>query len=174
MLVGECLLPTSGLLATASAICLFTAIAFGFSLSSVSGFAVLLFILVVTPALIAALVKTWPRTKMGQKILNRYPGQLAKRVVHTTSRGTPLSQMINQTGIAETDLQPNGTALLAGENIDVVTEGQFIKAGQGVCVSHLEMGRLYVRPISPASEDANRLTESPRSLETPIEDFEES
>ena len=49
-------------------------------------------------------------------------------------------------GVAMTDLRPSGTALIAGERVDVVTEGGFIPAGETVTVVRADGYRHVVRP----------------------------
>src|SRR5690606_6154599 len=45
-----------------------------------------------------------------------------------------LDEFVGQEGVAFTDLRPSGTALVAGERIDVVTEGERIMAASAVKV----------------------------------------
>ncbi|MES2123191.1 MAG: NfeD family protein [Gemmatimonadota bacterium] len=57
--------------------------------------------------------------------------------------------LVGQGGIAETDLRPSGMATIAGERVDVVTEGGFISAGQPVTVIRADGYRHVVRPSAP-------------------------
>jgi membrane-bound serine protease (ClpP class) len=49
-------------------------------------------------------------------------------------------------GTALTDLRPSGTAVVDGERVDVVSEGDFVKAGAPVMVMRSKGYRLVVRP----------------------------
>lgn len=56
------------------------------------------------------------------------------------------SDLVGKSGTALTDLRPSGTALVEGERVDVVTEGDFVKAGASVTVIRSEGYRHLVRP----------------------------
>lgn len=56
------------------------------------------------------------------------------------------TDLVGKAGTALTDLRPSGTALVEGERVDVVTEGDFVKAGAPVTVIRSEGYRLLVRP----------------------------
>jgi membrane-bound serine protease (ClpP class) len=51
-----------------------------------------------------------------------------------------------------TDLRPAGTAEINGERMDVVTEGDFVKAGATITVVRSEGFRHVVRLAHPASQ----------------------
>ncbi len=53
--------------------------------------------------------------------------------------------LVGASGKTLTDLRPSGTAEIAGERIDVVTEGEFVKAGATVTVIRAEGYRHIVR-----------------------------
>ncbi|MEZ4587793.1 MAG: NfeD family protein [Gemmatimonadales bacterium] len=55
------------------------------------------------------------------------------------------ADLIGKTGSALTDLRPSGVALVDGERLDVVTEGDFIKSGAPVKVLRSDGYRLIVR-----------------------------
>jgi membrane-bound serine protease (ClpP class) len=52
--------------------------------------------------------------------------------------------LIGRQGVATTDLRPAGTALVGGERVDVVTEGEFIAQGSALRVLRSEGYRLVV------------------------------
>lgn len=60
-------------------------------------------------------------------------------------------ELVGKSGVALTDLRPSGTAEVDGERIDVVTEGDFVKAGAVVTVVRAESFRHVVRPARPVS-----------------------
>jgi membrane-bound serine protease (ClpP class) len=57
----------------------------------------------------------------------------------------PRTDLVGQEGVAVTDLRPAGTAAIAGERVDVVTEGEFVRQGSAVRVLRSEGYRLVVR-----------------------------
>jgi membrane-bound serine protease (ClpP class) len=57
------------------------------------------------------------------------------------------AQFLGQEGIALTPLRPSGTAEIQGQRNDVVTNGEFIKAGSKVRVVEVEGTRIVVREV---------------------------
>ncbi|MEP7176597.1 MAG: NfeD family protein [Gemmatimonadales bacterium] len=55
--------------------------------------------------------------------------------------------LVGQEGVAMTDLRPAGTALVAQERVDVVTEGEYVPQGHAVRVVRSEGYRLVVRGL---------------------------
>lgn len=74
---------------------------------------------------------------------------------HLTSSGAaagyiaapPRHELVGAQGIALTDLRPSGTIDVNGEKVDVVTEGEYIRAGGRVTVLRTESYRLVVRSL---------------------------
>lgn len=62
------------------------------------------------------------------------------------------ADLVGRTAVALTDLRPSGTADLDGERLDVVTEGDFIKAGSQVTILRADGYRHVVRPARPVSQ----------------------
>src|SRR5699024_12037852 len=56
-------------------------------------------------------------------------------------------ELIGREGKAVTPLRPSGTAVLADKRLDVVTEGNYVSAGQAVKVITVEGSRIVVREI---------------------------
>ena len=60
---------------------------------------------------------------------------------------TEQPQLLNQTGVAYTQLRPSGTALINGKRVDVVTEGALIGRGTPLRVVAVEGLRVVVRAL---------------------------
>ncbi len=58
------------------------------------------------------------------------------------------TDLVGQEGVALTDLRPAGTATIAGERVDVVTEGEFVNQGSPVRVLRSEGYRHVVRSLT--------------------------
>jgi membrane-bound serine protease (ClpP class) len=74
--------------------------------------------------------------------------RLARPYVSTTTIGdigTTRNELLDQTGVAKTPLRPSGTAVINGENVDVVTEGNLIEPGTPLKVVSVEGLRVVVR-----------------------------
>ncbi|MDX2119645.1 MAG: NfeD family protein [Gemmatimonadota bacterium] len=57
----------------------------------------------------------------------------------------PRAELVGRAGVATTDLRPSGVATVDGEKVDVVTDGEYIKAGARVVVTRAEGYRHVVR-----------------------------
>lgn len=79
----------------------------------------------------------------------RFTGLFLKSATHASEgyiSAAVRSDLVGKSGTAVTDLRPSGTALVDGERVDVVTEGEFVKAGAAVTVIRSEGYRHLVRP----------------------------
>jgi membrane-bound serine protease (ClpP class) len=59
----------------------------------------------------------------------------------------PRADLVGLEGVAVTDLRPAGTAQVAGERVDVVTEGEYVPQGGAVRVVRSEGYRHVVRGL---------------------------
>jgi membrane-bound serine protease (ClpP class) len=57
------------------------------------------------------------------------------------------ADLMGKDGVALTDLRPAGTATIAGERVDVVTEGEYLSHGSAVRVIRSEGYRLVVQEV---------------------------
>lgn len=60
-------------------------------------------------------------------------------------------ELLDQTGVAFTDLRPAGTALISGKRVDVVTEGGFVSKNTPLRVIAIEGMRVVVRPAEDST-----------------------
>jgi membrane-bound serine protease (ClpP class) len=56
-------------------------------------------------------------------------------------------QLVGHTGFATSFLRPAGVASVAGERVDVLTEGDFVPAGSPIRVTRVEGARIFVQPV---------------------------
>jgi membrane-bound serine protease (ClpP class) len=61
--------------------------------------------------------------------------------------GIDLSELVNQTGSAYTNLRPSGKAVIGDQRVDVVTEGTMIDKDTPIQVIAVEGNRVVVREI---------------------------
>ena len=61
--------------------------------------------------------------------------------------GVEKPELLNQSGVAHTNLRPSGTALINDRRVDVVTEGNMIERGTPVRVVAVEGLRVVVRAV---------------------------
>lgn len=177
LIVGEFFLPTGGFLGVCSVAAIAAAIGIAFSHSFVAGVSVVMFVIVTTPMVILGLLKVWPHTPIGRRMLNRRPGQVADAPPKkTTTRGTPLDELVGRIGTAKTDLLPSGQIIVDGEKIDAVSMGMPIDKGTQVMVHAADAGRVKVRAALAeeitASSGVEVIPQSPKSLEESLESFD--
>lgn len=114
----------------------------------VGAFAVLGLALVISGAVIFAWLRHLPTSQ-------RFTGLLLKNSAQRSEgylSGEVREDLIGITGVALTDLRPAGTAEINGERMDVVSEGDFVKAGATITVVRSEGFRHVVRLAHPASQ----------------------
>ncbi|HZG84692.1 NfeD family protein [Paenibacillus sp.] len=61
-------------------------------------------------------------------------------------------ELVGQNGTAATPLRPSGIALVGGQRIDVVTNGEFIPAGADVAVVDVDGMRVVVKEVPPQGD----------------------
>ncbi len=104
-------------------------------------FAVLGVSLVVTAAVFYAWLRHLPNSHRFSGLLLKGDAARGEGYISAPQR----DDLIGQLGTALTDLRPSGTATIAGERMDVVTEGEFVAAGASITVIRAEGYRHIVR-----------------------------
>lgn len=56
--------------------------------------------------------------------------------------------LLGKSGVAASYLRPSGLALVEGQRVDVLTEGEFIPEGTPIRVTRVEGARIFVEPIT--------------------------
>jgi len=91
----------------------------------------------------------FPRSRAGRRLTLEKDGHAFK------SAGHELENLAGATGTAQTALRPGGLAWLNGRKVDVVTEGQFVEAGEPIRVLSVQGRRVIVtRAASSATGPA--------------------
>ncbi len=178
MLAGEFLLPTGGLMGFGAAAALISTVVISFSHSVNAGVVMLAVIFVSTPLLMSALLRVYPYTPIGRRMLNKHPGQVASpEPVRVTSSGRPLIELVGKVGVAKSNLLPSGRIAVDGEKVDAFSLGMPIDAGDRVVVVSVTAGHVQVRPATADDVQASDAVSgplSPAALEQSLEslDFE--
>jgi membrane-bound serine protease (ClpP class) len=103
--------------------------------------AVLAISLIVTGAVIFGWLRHLPNSDRWSGLFLKTTTDSEEGFVSALSRG----ELIGREASAYTDLRPSGTALVDGERLDVVTEGEFIKAGTPITIVRSDGFRHVVR-----------------------------
>lgn len=90
------------------------------------------------------LLRFLPKTEMWSKLILKE--QVAAKSGYAAK--PDFEYLIGVEGIAFTDLRPSGTALINGNRIDVVTEGDYIRNGSRVLVKSVEGSKVVVQVIN--------------------------
>ena len=175
LLIAEFFLPSGGILGAGAVATLVAAITIAFSHSTAAGISTVVFVAATTPVMLFGMLRAWPHTPIGRRMLNRRPGELAQQPLQrTTSLGTPIENFVGRIGTAKTDLLPSGMVIIDGEKLDSVSTGMPIDAGTTVIVTSVDAGRVHVRAAADEdrSEKVKPLPQSPPSLEESLESFD--
>jgi len=144
-LILEFFVPSAGLIGVAAFVAAVVAILSAFGHSVFAGSVVSSIVVVSTPAILYFMIRMWPHTPIGRRILNRKPGQRFDRKEQTLRDGTPMVDLIGQVGVAVTDLLPSGRVLIEGRKLDAVSIGMPIDAGSDVVVTKIVARKIQVR-----------------------------
>ena len=107
----------------------------------VQAFAVLGTSVVITVAVGYAWLRHLPNSRRFSGLLLRDRADSTEGFVAALPRG----DLVGQQGVAFTDLRPSGAAEVAGERLDVVTEGEYVPVGSAVQVVRSDGYRHVVR-----------------------------
>ncbi len=175
VLIAEFFLPTGGFLGAVAVAILVAAVLIAFSHGAPAGIVVIMFVLVTTPLFLIGMIRVWPHTPIGRRMLNRRPGQQADSTpMRTASDGTPMGELVGHLGTAKNDLLPSGMVVIDGRKIDAISTGMPIDAGTTVIVTNTDAGRVHVRAVTDEdrAHQGEPPPQSPASLEKSLESFD--
>ncbi|MFT7633490.1 MAG: membrane-bound ClpP family serine protease [Mariniblastus sp.] len=168
VVVVELFLPSAGILGILAGILIVSSIVVGFFDGLFSGALMLLLTVICLPVLLYAMVKLWPHTPLGKRILLKdlKPEDVLPNHSHYENK----KLLEGEIGIAKTKMLPSGTVLIQGEKYDAVSEGFAIEAGDLVKVVAVRQNRIYVEPHDGSvSDDLEPSTRAQDILAQPIE-----
>lgn len=149
LIAAEIFLP-GGVIGAMGGVSLAVAMVLGFfAFGPQGGFVSALLLIILGGAFIMAVIKFFPRTRMGRNLTLDADGKSFK------SAPPDLMKLEGQDGVALTVLRPSGMARIDGQRVDVVADGSFIETGRPVHVVRVEGSRVLVREASaPTPERA--------------------
>ncbi len=106
-----------------------------------TGTAVFLFCGLVVTTIVALFIKVFPHTAEGKWIIMQQTLAHAKGSHSDTQRHLHL---IGQEGVSESELRPAGIAVIQGERLDVMTEGEYIDENTRIRVTRVDGNRIVV------------------------------
>ena len=141
-IVIEMLAPTVGLLAGlgVAAMLYSVVLALGGTMNAVGA---LVASIAIAAVIFAVIVKRLPSSKLWRRLVLHDSTTTENGYVSAETR----AELVGCTGRAETELRPSGRALVAGQPVDVVSEGAFIGKGTPVVVVSANGSRVVVREL---------------------------
>ncbi len=151
LLAMEVFIPSGGVLGGLSLIVAVAGVVAFWRVSTTWGLASLLSVLVLGPAAVAFAFKVWPHTPIGRLMILGDPVEAEQEAVERAQRDQVERErrdaLLNQEGVAITDLRPGGTIRIGNQRYDALTEGRTIEAGAKVRIIGFETGQVKVRAV---------------------------
>lgn len=147
LLVLEVLLPSGGVIAVASGVVGISGLVCLFRYDTTWGLVGTLGVLIVGPMLGAFMLKIWPETPMGRRLIHGTRSEediLAAAAAEEQERAARLA-LVGLEGVTVTDLRPVGMAKIGERRLEVLSEAGWIRAGTAVKVVSVSGNEIKVR-----------------------------
>lgn len=153
IIVLEFFVPSGGLLTVAAVAALVAALVIGFSEGLAWGTGVTVGMLLGVPATLLLMIRVWPYTPIGRRILTRVPGEESD-VLPDDEPHRQRRQLVGKIGVASSDLLPSGAIRIENVRYDALSISGGIDAGEPVRVTGVQGRTIYVvkseKPAPPA------------------------
>jgi membrane-bound ClpP family serine protease len=113
-------------------------------------------------ALIAGLLRWWPDSAIGQRIVPRLP--TGEEVLPDNEQIQALRQLLGKVGTTRCLMLPSGAISIEGRVVNALSEGMAIEAGTKVRVIEVRGNRVIVRSVDdepPPARDPNDVLSRP-------------
>lgn len=148
LVVIEVFVPSGGLIGIVSAGVAIAGVVCLFRYSTTWGLAGSLFVVVGGPALFIFALNMLPSTPTGRAMMGEIdPEQRAEAERRERER---LASLVGAEGVALTDMRPVGVVRVEGERHEATADTSYIRSGQKIRVTGVDMSTLKVRPIDSA------------------------
>ena len=164
IIAAELFIPSGGLLSIFAAISLIAAIVVAFMDSLTTGALALSAVVVLVPLLATFLLRWWPQTRMGRRILLQSANE------RPDPQDDPRLQLLGRQGIVRNEMLPNGRIMIDDQLYDAVSQGMIIAQDTTIVVSAVDGNRIEVRPLRDDDVDTTDEVDSDPTDETPFED----
>jgi len=168
ILALELFLPSAGMLGIVAGCMIIASVVMGFLTGSYTGMFFLLVALVLVPVMLVLMIKIWPHTPIGKRLLSN-----DETLTDVLPQGKyyDRSDLMGKRGVAKTMMLPSGQVVIDGQKYDAVSDGFPIEAGDQVKVVAIKENRIYVQPC----DDDDNFQEEPAAddvMNQPIEKFD--
>lgn len=168
ILALELFVPSAGMLGALAGCMIIASVVVAFLTSSYTGMVFLLVTLLLVPAMLMLMIKIWPHTPIGKRLLS---DDETLTDVLPQGKHYDRSDLAGKTGVAKTMMLPSGQIVIDGQKYDAVSDGFAIEAGDRVKVVSIKENRIYVQPC----DGDESLPETPAAddvMDPPIEKFD--
>jgi membrane-bound serine protease (ClpP class) len=162
----EMFLPSGGILAFLSLTALIASIAYGFMVGPIIGFVYLIFLIIVIPLLVRWMIRWWPSTRMGKRLIVN-PDDFADQEDQAPD---PRKALVGKEGVARSRMMPSGMVEVERTRYDAISDGVPIDPGQPIRVLRMQGTTLVVRPVEPL----NSVSPSPQAASNDSESSDDS
>ena len=174
ILALELFLPSAGMLGILAGCIILTSVVMAFMTDSMSGMIFLVVALLVIPAMLFLMIKIWPHTPIGRRLLTD-----DDTLTDVLPQGEfyDRGNLAGKVGVAKSKMLPSGQVVIEGKKYDAVSDGFAIEVGDQVKVVAVKENRIYVQPYADDNASQNQdVTESETQdqdvLNQPIEKFD--
>jgi membrane-bound serine protease (ClpP class) len=161
LMAAELFLPTGGVLFVLGIGGLIAGVAMMFAYDATQGFVLLVALFVILPIAAPVLVRLWPSTPLGRKLVLSGPEDDAAMAGMPVS--VELESLRGRYGKTLSALRPAGITDFDGRRVDTLSEGPLIEAGRWVRCIDVRAGRVLVREVQGPP---NLETMSPEDFKT--------
>lgn len=150
----EMFVPSGGVIGFISLASVVTSIVMAFRHSEYTGLGFMAIAVLGTPLLAALMIKWWPKTPFGRRLLLEVPH--GDDVLPDDDLRRRIKTLVGKLGTAKALMLPGGPVVVEGHTYDAVSEGVAVQAGDTVKVIDVRGTRIVVRPAageSPATSN---------------------
>lgn len=169
-LILEFLVPSAGLIGVGAAMAFAAAIFIAFTDSTSLGMTFTAVVALAVPVILVAMIRIWPHTPIGRRMLNLPPEGSAEGATREDPRMRHLRELVGRVGRARTHLLPSGQIEIDGRRYDAVAAGAAIDRDSAVEVFSVEMGKIHVRPTDRKPPEPLR-DGGRETIETPLDEL---
>ncbi len=147
LVIIEVLVPSGGIISLVATGVAITGVVFLYRESTIWGLIGTLFVIVGGPTMFFFALNMLPSTPTGRAMLGEIdPEKRAENERRNREERETLASLVGAEGEALTDLHPVGNVLVEGQRHEATADTSYIRAGQRVVVTSVEMATLKVRP----------------------------
>lgn len=143
LFVADLIVPSHAVFTALGVLSLLAAVACTFAMSAGTGFVVLAVALVLSPVGAIVLLKLWPATPAGRKLI--LPEVASERA--TSPSPTASTLRAGETGVAVTALRPTGLCEFGGTRVEALSDRGILDRDTRVVIVSLENNRPIVRRV---------------------------